>query len=349
MRGRQSVIRKPPDPPTFAGPRPPAAHVLAGMGRTGAKPVSGGVVAAGGIQAKATPGAARPLAPHVGAAIQRKAEGSRAALGPASHVQKAIQATRAPAAPIRALPPAATTAAQPFRPLPQWVAAMPVAPIRPAPGRGSSPPIKPAVARPPAPRRAPVVQPMSLLSWLFSGEKVSQEEYEYNGNGESLNLRVSDKPTKKGKARTVNITLGTAKLDGEIEIRGIAWINTVANPGPAKGKGVSYLLIRRFAEVAQQYQATSVKLGTAVNRASVANMGQTPADVKERPGAEAALHVYSELGYNVATRESVDASSRTAEQLIAGTTTKMGGKWVSVEEQMAVASTLLEQALIGLF
>lgn len=145
-----------------------------------------------------------------------------------------------------------------------------------------------------------------------------------------------------------------AHLTGEITPGGEAFINHVAS-GRFGGRRVGNLLILRFAKLAKKEGVTRIRLGNAVNTASYLASGDRDASI------ETAIHMYTQLGFNVSTRAAAEATSLTPQQLIAAATPLVHGRWTNpaaaaeaaaeaemeAEENADALGSFLEQMLMG--
>ncbi len=133
-----------------------------------------------------------------------------------------------------------------------------------------------------------------------------------------------------GNKRKLNIVIGssgggTAEIWGSVE-KGVAWIDHLANSRFPDGRGVSYFLIHRFALELIKYcnPEPPVGLGTPVNLESVVKASI----LQKNPmnGEKAAVHVYSQCGFNVATGETASTSRVRASALRDASSAKIG-RW----------------------
>lgn len=112
---------------------------------------------------------------------------------------------------------------------------------------------------------------------------------------------------------TDTVTDHQAHLHGDVETSGQAYVMTLESGKYPGGRGVSYLLLKKFAQVIKGLGATSISLGTAVNKKSLENSGYTR---EEHPGEWAAVTVYGHMGWNVDTRKGAETSTVTPDQLL---------------------------------
>lgn len=114
-----------------------------------------------------------------------------------------------------------------------------------------------------------------------------------------------------------------AHLKGSIE-RGKSYIDTVESGRFPSGRGVSYLLINRFAEYARRAGSQQVLLGTPVNTQSV---NQAAVHGQNVAGERAAIHVYTSLGYDASTPEAATTSFRSPSDLRDASAAKIAARW----------------------
>lgn len=118
----------------------------------------------------------------------------------------------------------------------------------------------------------------------------------------------------------------TAHLEGSMGPDATASINHVAGGRFPRGRGIGYLLINRFAEQAGLFGATRVFLGTPIDIQSTDAYARTAGEA-EAVDERAALHMYSQLDYDVATHATAVRSYRSPGQLEISTVAKLAGRW----------------------
>lgn len=133
-------------------------------------------------------------------------------------------------------------------------------------------------------------------------------------------LNVRERHGGSGNRRTIGLvtpggdyaTLRYSFDGDDDELVYLEHIDALNFPG---GTGISYLLLHQFAEQMERDGKTEVKLGTAVFEKE-----GNPPDV------QAAVHVYSELGYDTSSAAAVMGSSRSVSDILRITGGKIESK-----------------------